>query len=139
MAETRYGNLIVTEPKKEEEEPGEIKDGSDVRTPLAYLDASVVAGAFYVETCWFLKSTAYAPPTHTHDFDEVLAFYGTDPENPRDLCGEVELWLGDERHVLTKSCLVYIPKGLAHCPMKILRAERPIFHFSTGPAVKYER
>jgi hypothetical protein len=139
MAQTKYGKLIVTEPKPESEKYGEKKDGFDVRTPLAYLDGNVVSGAFYVETLWFKKGTAYSPPPHTHEFDEVLAFFGSDPEDPRDLCGEVELWLGDERHLLTKSCLVYIPKGLKHCPMNILRADRPIFHFSTGPAVKYER
>jgi quercetin dioxygenase-like cupin family protein len=139
MAETKYGKLIVGEPKPESEKPGEIKDGQDVRTPLAYLDGNVINGAFYVETQWFLKSTAYSPPPHTHDFDEVLAFYGSNPENPRNLYGEVELWLDDERHVLTRSCLVYIPRGLKHCPMNILRADRPIFHFSAGPAVKYER
>jgi hypothetical protein len=139
MSETKYGNLIVTEPKPDSEKYGETRDGFDVRTPLAYLDSKVINGAFYVETLWFHKGTAYSPPPHTHDFDEVLAFFGTDPGNPRDLCGEVELWLDDERHVLTKSCLVYIPKGLKHCPMNILRADRPIFHFSTGPAVKYER
>jgi hypothetical protein len=140
MAETKYGNLIVTEPKPEPEKFGtETRDGFDVRTPLAYLDGGVIPGAFYCETLWFSKPTAYSPPPHTHDFDEVLAFYGSNPEDPRDLCGEVELWLGDERHIIARSCLVYIPRGLKHCPMNILRADRPIFHFSTGPSIRYER
>ncbi len=139
MSTSKYDHLIVTEPKPETEGKGDIKDGFDVRTPLAYLDGEVVEGAFYAETVWFHKATVYSPPPHTHEFDEVLAFYGSDPENPRDLCGEVELWLGDEKHILTKSCLVYVPRGLQHCPMKILRADRPIFHFSTGPAGNYKR
>jgi hypothetical protein len=139
MTDTKYGKLIVTQPKPESEKIDEIRDGFDVRTPLAYLDSGVIEGAFYVETLWFHKGTAYSPPPHTHDFDEVLAFFGSNPENPHDLCGEVELYLDDERHVLTESCVVYIPKGLTHCPMNIIRADRPIFHFSTGPAVKYER
>jgi hypothetical protein len=42
--------------------------------------------------------------------------------------------------VLTESCLVYIPAGTQHCPMNIVRADRPIFHFSVGNATKaYER
>jgi hypothetical protein len=139
MAETKYGKLILTEPKQESEKYGEIKDGPDVRTPLAYVDGNVIPGAFYAESQWFWKNTAYSPPPHTHDFDEVLAFFGTDPEKPRDLCGEVELWLDDERHILTKSCMVFIPKGLQHCPMNIVRVDRPIFHFSTGPSIRYER
>jgi len=139
MAETKYGKLILTEPKPESEKHGEIKDGPDVRTPLAYVDGNIIPGAFYAESQWFWKNTAYSPPPHTHDFDEVLAFFGTDPEKPRDLCGEVELWLDDERHILTKSCMVFIPKGLQHCPMNIVRVDRPIFHFSTGPSIRYER
>lgn len=33
MAQTKYGKLIVTEPKPESEKYGEKKDGFDVRTP----------------------------------------------------------------------------------------------------------
>ena len=65
---------------------------------------------------------------------------GGDPERPFELNGEVELWIDDERHLLTKSCLVYIPAGVDHCPMDFLRVDRPIFHSSTGKTEKvYER
>lgn len=65
---------------------------------------------------------------------------GGDPDDPAALGGEVELWIEDERHLLTKSCLVYIPAGVHHCPMNFLRVDRPILHFSTGmTAEAYER
>ncbi len=35
-----------------------------------------------------------------------------------------------------RSCLVYIPAGVDHCPMNVLRADRPIFHFSVGKTDK---
>jgi hypothetical protein len=77
---------------------------------------------------------------HTHDFDETLAFMGGDPEHPMDLNGEVELFIEDERLLLTKSCLVYIPAGVNHCPMNFLRVDRPIFHFSVGTSTEaYQR
>jgi mannose-6-phosphate isomerase-like protein (cupin superfamily) len=141
MAETKYGKYIQTQPKPERTVAGEPepKDTPDVMTPLVYLDGQVLEGGLYAECCWFHKPTAYSPPTHAHDFDEVLAFMGSDPENPRDLHGEVELWLGGERHILTESCMVFVPRGLEHCPMNILRAERPIFHFSTGNSTSYAR
>ncbi len=141
MAETKYGKYIVTQPKPAStasEEP-ELKDTPDVMTPVVYLDNTVIPGGLYAECSWFWKPTHYSPPPHTHDFDEVLAFFGSNPENPQDLCGEVELWLDDERHLLTKSCMVFIPKGLKHCPMNIRRADRPIFHFSTGNSSNYKR
>ena len=39
------------------------------------------------------------------------------------------MWLGDERHILTKSFVVFVPCELKHCPMNILRADRPIFRY----------
>jgi quercetin dioxygenase-like cupin family protein len=141
MAETKYGKYIVTQPKPERTASGEPepKDSPDVMTSVAYLDNRVIPGSLYVESGWFWKPTSYSPPPHTHDFDEVLAFFGSDPKNPQDLCGEVELWLEDEQHLLTKSCMVFIPRGLKHCPMNIRRADRPIFHFSTGSSSDYTR
>ena len=46
-----------------------------------------------------------------------------------DLGGEIEFWLDDEQYMLTKSCMVYVPKGLKHCPIVFRRIDRPIFHF----------
>jgi hypothetical protein len=74
---------------------------------------------------------------HTHPFDEVIAFVGTNPDDPQDLGGEIELWLEDEPYILAKSCLVFIPKGLKHCPLIVRRVDRPIFHFITGPEGTY--
>jgi mannose-6-phosphate isomerase-like protein (cupin superfamily) len=93
-----------------------------------------------VESHWFHKPTKYSPKQHTHDFDETLAFFGGDPADPMNLCGEVELFLNGESLVLTESCMVYIPAGMKHCPMNVKRADRPIFHFSVGNGAKaYER
>ena len=117
-----------------------LKTAGDTRTAMAYLDDDVIKGAFYVECVWFWKGMDKPEvDAHTHDFDEVLAFLGTNPEDPHDLCGEVELWLDDEKYILTKSCLVFIPRGLKHCPMLIRRADRPIFHFSAGTSGKYAK
>ncbi len=129
--ESKYAKFIVTEPLKEEH-GYEVKDGPEVMAAMAYLDGGVIKDAFYVETHWFKKPTKYSPEQHAHDFDETLGFFGGDPENPLELNGEVELWIEDERHLLTKSCLVYIPAGVNHCPMHVRPESLPIFHFSTG-------
>jgi mannose-6-phosphate isomerase-like protein (cupin superfamily) len=139
MSGMEYARFIVTEPMAEEH-GYEIKDGPDVMSAMAYLDGSVIPGAFYAETHWFHKPTRFSPKKHTHDFDEILAFMGGNADHPMELCGEVELFIEDERHLLTKSCLVYIPAGVNHCPMNFLRVDRPIFHFSTGTGTRaYER
>ena len=138
MTEKKYEKYIITEPKPNFwSEEGATKDGPDTIHPTVYIDDSILKGAFYVECNWFWKANQYSSLIHTLDFDEVLAFIGSNPDDPQDLCGEVELWLDDEKYMLTKSSLVFIPKGLKHCPMLVKRADRPIFHFSVGTSGAY--
>jgi hypothetical protein len=81
--------------------------------------------------------TTAEPEAHAHDFDEVITFFGTNLEDPHDLCGEIELWLEDEQHIITKSCIVFVPRGMKHGPLIIRRVDRPIFHFAAGPGSVY--
>ena len=57
--------------------------------------------------------------------------FGNHPEskNVFDLGGEIEFWLEDEKYLLTRSCLIFVPAGMKHCPIKFIRIDRPIFHF----------
>lgn len=138
MAESKYSKYIVTEPKRNEmAEFVEEMPPDTVRKRVLYLDDEVVEGAFYVASSWFFKETGPGPQAHVHDFDEVLAFYGTNPDDVYDLCGEVEFWIEDEKFMMTKSFVAYIPKGVKHCPLQVHRADRPIFHFSTGSQGMY--
>ena len=143
MAEAKYGKYIITGTKSDLKLPSYRRDAAEItageHTRLIYLDGDVIKGAFYVECVWYWKGSEQSiVGAHTHDFDEVIAFFGTNEEAPQDLCGEVELWLEDEKHMLTKSCLVFVPKGMRHCPLIIRRVDRPIFHFTTGPGGRYK-
>jgi len=63
---------------------------------------------------------------HVHDdFDEVLVWMGTDPDNELDLGGELYMTIEGERHVLTTTGAVYIPKGVKHCPLGFDSVSRP--------------
>jgi hypothetical protein len=143
MAESKYAKYIVTSQESDIKLPT-YREPTDqnLRTCISYLDGKVIKGAFYVESVWYWpgkrpdNGELRAGP-HTHAFDEAVTFYGTDPKDPHDLCGEIEFWLEDERYVFTKSCLVFVPKGMKHCPLIIRRVDRPIFHFTTGPGKDY--
>jgi hypothetical protein len=140
MDKTKYGKYIVTEPKSQMIYPDyEPKYKPGQFSNILTLDDEVVKGAFAVDTNWFFPSkeltgagdgtgTGQVKP-HTHDFDEVLAMFGSNPENSHDLCGECEFWLGDEKHIITKSCIIFIPKGLQHGPIGFTRIDRPVFQF----------
>lgn len=139
MVERKYSKYIVTRPKPNEARTAFDADlpPPEARTRAMYLDDEVVKGAFYTGVSWFWKPTDKGPKAHSHDFSEVLGFFGTDPNDIYDLCGEVELWLGDEQYIMNKSFMAFIPAGLKHCPLKMLRVDRPIFHFSIGSARMY--
>lgn len=159
MAESKYGSYIVTDLKKDIKLPsfrlGEKLDAPQpgekrMMNHVIWMDSDVVPGSFYSECVWFFPgflpppdqiskmSNGGGPKPHTHPFEEVLTFFGTNYEDPHDLGGEVELWLEDEQFVLDKSFLVYIPAGMKHCPLIMRRIDRPMFHFTLGPGVTYD-
>ena len=45
---------------------------------------------------------------------ERVAMIGTDPDNPWDLGGEIEFVIGNEKHVIDRPCIVYVPKMMKH-------------------------
>jgi hypothetical protein len=144
MAESKYAKYIVTEPRVDKDMPSFRHESDDeirgASNRIVYLDDSVIKGALYSECAWFWPgggSDKVWAEAHTHDFDEVISFFGTDYQDPHDLCGEVELWLEDEQFIMTRSFLAYIPAGMKHCPLYVRRVDRPIFHFTLGPGGKY--
>jgi hypothetical protein len=111
----------------------------DKKSRIIWLDDNVVKGASYFTARWYTQPFPDRNENHSHDFNEILGFIGSDWNNPGELNGEIELWLGDEKYILTKSCVVFIPRGLKHLPLSLLRVDRPILHFSTAPESKYTR
>ncbi len=148
MAETKYGKYIISELKPPAVEAdwsppniGAVGKGKGGR--VLYTDSSIIPGSFYMECVWVLPRPQPAAGTkkagtefHTHDYDEIIGFFGTDLDNPYELGAEAELWLGDEKHIINKTSLAFIPAGLKHA-LYFLRVDRPIFHYTTGPAKMY--
>jgi hypothetical protein len=67
-------------------------------------------------------------PCHTHNFQEFLAWYGGNPDDPDDFGAEVVFHFGEEleRHIFTKPTMVSLPPGLPHCPLEVTRVDSPI-------------
>ncbi|MBN2040328.1 MAG: hypothetical protein JW864_09820 [Spirochaetes bacterium] len=108
-------------------------------TLLLWIDGKKLSGAPYLESVWFKTSNDTGPENHTHDFDEFIGFFGSDPDHPDDLGAELSFEIGDETITVTKSCLVYVPRGLGHSPILVPKLERPIIHFSGGNGGDYIR
>ena len=137
MAKTKYGKYFLTDAKTPSTGTKEATEYAKWATRMTWLNGDVIKGAFHFAASWYYKAPDKALPAHTHDFDEILGFYGSDPQNPRDLGGEVELWIEDEKHIMTESFLVFVPAGVKHCPLKINRIDRPMFHLGASPSHDY--
>jgi hypothetical protein len=142
MANLKYKKYILTDLRL----PGKIQEKEATYNRwakhLLWLDHHVIEGAPFVNTAWYFNPepedilATIAP--HTHPFDEVVGFFGSDPQNPYDLGGEIVFRLEDERYILKNSCLIFIPKGLRHSG-EIIKVGTPIFHVSLGGVVQYSR
>ncbi len=99
---------------------------------ILWMDSNVCEGAFQMNTAWYFAVPDRDPifTEHTHDYDELIGFYGSNPDDPYDLGGVIEFSINGEAHRLTRSTMIWLPGGSVHNPMRILEVNRPIFHFS---------
>lgn len=138
MAELKYQKYILTDLKLPENIQEMAAEYNERATRILWLEDFVIKGAPSIISSWYWKATEKeGTPSHTHDFDEVVGFFGSDPQNPRDLGGEVEFWLEDEKYILKNSCLIFVPKGLRHCPLRVVKVNRPIFFLAVSVTNKY--
>jgi hypothetical protein len=103
---------------------------------LTWLDGDIIPGAFYYESFMAIKPTiagSFNDPPHIHpEWDEVIGMYSTNPADTENLGGEVHLTIGDEVKKITRSCSIFIPKGLQHGPLVIKKVTTPILLVTTG-------
>jgi hypothetical protein len=67
--------------------------------------------------------------THVHAGDEYLCFLaGNVPDCFSEFDAEAEIYLGkeQEKYVITQPTIVFIPKGLLHCPLEFKKVNKPL-------------
>ena len=140
MPRSETSKYVVTELKMPEAKQKLAAQYSTYATRILWMDDQVVEGAFHMNTAWYLKASATTEDQpHVHDSDEIIGFFGSDANDPYDLGGEVEIWLEDEKHVIDRSAMIFVPAGMKHCPLVITRVDRPIFHFTTVTGHRYDK
>jgi hypothetical protein len=78
---------------------------------------------------YYVKPFKMELQSHHHDVDEYLFFLGAQlPDLTANFDAEIEIFLGPEyeRHIITKPCILYIPRGFEHNPMDIKRVGKPL-------------
>ena len=129
MSEIKYGNLFYTyDPAHDKGRP--VSPGIPFRI-IARLNDTIFKGSFFYFVHWVLPHATpfleVGHPPHIHKDAELLFHIGTNPDDPTDLGAEIEMYMGKEleRHVITKSTVIYIPPNFIHCPWKAIRTDRP--------------
>ena len=127
MAKLKYAHLILTQtpvPKYQKRDEGPALD------QVLLMNGENVKGAFHVHCAWIHPGpNPGVYEAHVHPHDEMLGFIGTNPDDTSDLGAEAELWIADEKYIITKSFLAFFPKGLVHCPLTVRDVKSPILHF----------
>jgi hypothetical protein len=96
---------------------------------VTFADNDIIQGCNYFSAMWMGENATKIPGhgPHSHPVPEVLVALGADPEHPADLGAEFEMYMGEEmeKHVITKSTLIYVPENTVHCPFTITKLTRP--------------
>jgi hypothetical protein len=138
MPEQKYLKYFVFNDKKNLKLP-------DYRVPvdpktvkrITHVDKDTVPGAkFYNEVMWILPGFGDKPKSdnpnfwkeHTHEFGELICFYGFNYENILDLGAEIEIWIDGEKQVIKESFTAFVPAGIKHGPITIRNVKRPLVH-----------
>lgn len=152
MSGPKYGKYILTEDlmppmpeamvrsMEQQEKEGKVLD----RTMLLGMTSDIMPECSLFVGCEILWGLPGGKPVdieipHSHDFDEVIGFGGTNRNYPRELGGEIEFLMGGERHTITKTCLIFVPKGVEHCPITLKRIDTPIFMFEATSDPDYKK
>ncbi|HSW59032.1 MAG TPA: hypothetical protein VLH15_11550 [Dehalococcoidales bacterium] len=117
MPESKYGKCIKT--------------GELIKEIPHYTGKSVLAHKGELETDCSIGYHCISKPItfdipHSHNFAEMLCFFGGDARDVTDLGAEVEMTLGGEKHLITTAAVVSIPPKLKHCPIVIKNVRKPL-------------
>ncbi len=92
---------------------------------------------------WNYISAPYEMPgePHSHPFEEIWCFIGGDQSNIKDFGAEVELYLGEEgeKHIVTSTTILEIPRGLVHMPLIFKKVDRPILFVNIPLTPEYTK
>jgi hypothetical protein len=101
---------------------------------MTYMSGNHIPGVkYYIEMGWTFDMPATKRPVlgtqmpsmaHTK-YEEIVLHIGGDPDNPEDLGGDVEFWIGGQPLQFNTSSAIFVPKGLLHGPIKCLEYRKP--------------
>ena len=146
LSKSKYAKYIVYGNEPHGKMPDYMKE-TDPKyyRPMAYIDQVVIPDAeFGCDTRWLLpgdtsKAGQLMMDPHTESHGTSIVFADMNYDDITDLCAEVELWIGGEKHVINKSFGAYIPPNIEQGPMIIRNITKQTFFmmsYPTGEGIK---
>jgi len=105
----------------------------EIASPQTYFRGAISLPGATANIGWqvFTAPVCWETP-HVHKYDEFLIFLGAEqPDFAGSYDAEVDLWMGKEyeKYTLTSATVVFIPKGVPHCPLNFRVIRKPLlFH-----------
>ncbi len=138
--EKRNAKYVVYGDKPNVKRPAYMRDTDPRYTRrMACIDEEVIPGAeFGCDTMWLLpgeksKTGQLMMDAHTLPHGTSIVFNAMNYDDITDLCAEVELWIGGEKHIINKSFGAYIPPDMEQGPMIIRNITKQIFFMMSYP------
>lgn len=131
MTETKYGKYIKTH---------SISD-APFGPVFTFSGEDDFQSDFSMFAIYVTKPNLMEDTPHSHEFDMYVVFCGSDPDNMEDLGAEIEFFFGEEqeKHIITRPTVIYIPKGTTHCPLNFVRVDKPVMFLHATIASRYKK
>jgi hypothetical protein len=136
MAEKKYQQYVLTDFRED-------RNLKNVMSPQAYFrGASQIPGAG-MNMGWQVLTgpMLLEKKPHSHDEDEYLVFLGWKLPNVFEFDADIDFYLGEEQehYEINKATVIYIPKGMVHCPLNFKRIGIPILFHAILLAPKFTK
>jgi hypothetical protein len=125
MAEKKYQQYVFSDFREDANLPG-------VASPQAYFRGDCQIPNAKANFGWqlFTKPLFLERKPHTHNGDEYLIFLGGAlPDLFSSFDAEIDLCMGEEeeKYLITKPTIVYVPAGMPHTPLNFRVINKPVF------------
>ena len=138
--ELKYSQYFVMGGQEEPKRPDYMPQTDPKYTRhMAYIDNTIIPDAeFGCDTRWLLpgeksKEGQLLMKPHTLPHGTSIVLNAMNYDDITDLCAEVELWIGGEKHIINKSFGAYIPPNVEQGPLIIRNINKQIFFMISYP------
>jgi hypothetical protein len=134
MSETKYGNYIKKLNFKDSD--GLFRQVTQISGEPWDLDFHIRYGTYIAAGNMGVEPDK----AHSHDFDQIMVWIGTDTNDMGELGAEVEVALGEEaeKYMLTSASSLAVPKGIPHFPAAITRMDRRFIYMEVSCTSEYK-